>query len=41
MTFRTVSVDIETYKKLDEIARKEERSISWVVRRMVREYNPT
>jgi predicted CopG family antitoxin len=39
-SFTTVSVDIDTYNKLEEIAQKEERSISWVVKRLTREYKP-
>ena len=37
-SFTTISIDIETYTKLNEIAQKEERSMSWVVKRLVREY---
>jgi len=39
-TFRSVSVDLDSYLKLAEIARNEERSISWVIKRMVRGYEP-
>jgi predicted CopG family antitoxin len=36
-SFTSISVDIDTYTKLAEIARKEERSVSWVVKRLVRD----
>jgi len=36
--FTSISVDMDTYEKLCEIARKEERSISWIVKRITRDY---
>ena len=37
-SFTSISIDTDTFAKLDEIAQKEERSRSWVMRRIVREY---
>lgn len=39
-SFTSISVDIDTYEKLCEIAQKEERSVSWVVKRLAREHTP-
>lgn len=36
--FTTVSIDAATYRHVDEIAQREERSMSWVLRRAVRAY---
>lgn len=38
--FTSISIDIDTYEKLCEIAQKEERSISFVVKRLARNYTP-
>jgi predicted CopG family antitoxin len=37
-SFTTISVDLDTYEKLAEMAREEERSISWIVKRLVRDH---
>jgi len=37
-TFTNISVDIDTYQSLVSIAQKEERSIAWIVKRLVRNY---
>ena len=37
-TFTNISVDIDTYQSLVSIAQMEERSIAWIVKRLVRSY---
>jgi hypothetical protein len=38
--FTSISIDIDTYEKLCEIAQKEERSVSFVVKRLAKNYTP-